>query len=357
MNRYLIGVSAIAVMFLSGCTQEKAASKSVRPVRTVIAQLEQFGETIVQTGEVRPQVETAMSFRTDGQLVYRIVNGTNVKAGDVVARLDPIPAQNGLLTAQAELSTAQAALDLAQVTADRSRDLFAKNIASKAQMQEADANLATAKAKAAATQAALANAQETLSYTQLKAGRDGIIAAVGANEGQVVTAGLMVATLISDDERDAVFDAPETLINMSLENADVEIALVSDSNVKAKGRVREVTPSADPVTRTYRVKVALDDGGRKMPFGAAVTGSLVLSPKTLVSIPASALTEDGGRPAVFVVDPSLGKLKYRDVRVERYTDTAVLVAEGLSNGDVVATSGVSKLRDGEAVTLEGEPAK
>ncbi|MER8387000.1 hypothetical protein NKH14_16025 [Mesorhizobium sp. M1380] len=121
--------------------------------------------------------------------------------------------------------------------------------------------------------------------------------------------------------------------------------------------MREITPAADASTRTFRVKVALDGASNEMPFGSAVLGKIVLSPKKLFQLPASALTNDGGASAVFVYDRATGKLQYRKVHLERFDDNDLLISAGLSNGDIVATAGVSKLRDGEVVTLEGEAGK
>ncbi|MBB3613005.1 efflux RND transporter periplasmic adaptor subunit [Rhizobium sp. BK602] len=358
MNKTLSVTLVTAIMLLSGCSeQDEMAAKAPRPIRSVTAHFQELGETVTQTGEVRPRIETAMSFRLDGQLTYRVENGSTVKAGDVVARLDRTTAQNNLLTAKADVATAKAALDLADVTAQRNRDLFAKSISSRAQMQEAEANLETAGAKVEATAAALANAEEALSYTELRAEHDGIVAATGANEGQVVSAGQMVVTVISDADRDAIFDVPEKLINMKTEPPYVEVGLISNPDVKAKGMVREITPSADPVTRTYRVKVALDAAAKEMPFGAAVIGSLVLSPQKLMELPASALTDHNGQPAVFVFNPATRELAYKAVQLTRFDDKSIFIAQGLTEGDVVAVAGVSKLREGESVVLDDEGAK
>ncbi|WP_332302727.1 efflux RND transporter periplasmic adaptor subunit [Rhizobium sp. GR12] len=352
-----LAIVAGALVLLSACSEEQSAANPPRPIKYSVANVVPSGEEIVQTGEIKPRFETPMSFRLNGQLDFRAEIGTSVRAGDVVARVDKTPAEIGMLTARADLSTAKAGLDLAQVTADRNRELFAKNITPKAQMQEADANLATAKAKVEAAQAAVANAGQTLAYSELKAGRDGVISAAGANEGQVVSAGQMIVTLISETERDAVFDIPQKLLALKSEDPQVEVKLISDPEIKATGRVRELTPSADPSTRTYRAKVSLDEGAELMPLGAAVTGYLRLSPKDLVSLPAAALTQDNGQTAVFVFDATSKTLRYRDVQVERYTDATVMISEGLSDGDVVATAGVSKLRAGETVSLDEEASK
>lgn len=352
MQKWIIITVTVAGILLSSCSDEQVAEKPVRPVRTATVQIQDIGETVIQTGEVQPRFTTEMSFRIGGQLIKRVDNGTIVKAGDVVARIDPVPAENNLQSARAELATAKAELELASLNAERARTLFEKNVTSRAQMQQAEATLATAKARQDSAETAVATASDNLSYTELKAVRDGIVSAVSANEGQNINTGQAVLTLISETERDAVFDVPERLIDPTLVGTTIDVALISAPEVTAKGIEREATPSADPATRTYRVKVTLDDDGRKMPFGAAVSGSIALAPKRLVALPASSLTENTGQSAVFVVDRQTGRIGYRNVKVERYTGTQILIADGLHEGEVVATSGVAKLRDGETVKVE-----
>lgn len=357
MKFQMLGAVALVAAFLSGCSEEQPTEKPPRPLRTVTVQPQDIGETIEQTGEVRPRSETAMSFRINGQLEFRAENGASVKAGDILAKLDRRASENGVLTARADLATAKAELELAHLNAERGRSLFEKNVGSKAQMEQADATLSTAEAKLAAAEAGLANAEETLSYTELRAAYDGVISAVGSNAGQVVGAGQMVVTLISDAERDAVFDIPVQFMQMNGYDPVVKVALISEPSIAAEGKIREVAPSADPTTRTYRVKVELSAAGKDMPFGAAVRGAVVLSPQKIISVPSSAITQDQNGSAVFVVDRATNTVKVRGVKVERYTGSSVLVSDGLGAGEVVATAGVSKLRDGEKVVVRNGGAQ
>lgn len=337
---------------LAGCSEEQPEAKAPRPIKSVVAEIRSIGENVSQTGEIRPRYETPMSFRLGGQLTFRVENGAEVKAGELLASIDKVPSQNNVLTARAELATTQSALELARLTAERNRELFTNNVISRAQLQEAEANLQASQARFEAATTALSTAEETLTYTEIKAPRDGIISAVGANVDEVVQAGQQVVTLISNQDRDAVFDIPEGLLNTDARTAEVKVGLISNPAATAIGTVREVTPSADPITRTFRVKVSLDTQGHRLPFGAAVIGTIVLSPKDLVELPASALTSNNGATAVFVFDKATGKLSYRTVQIDRYDDQNIYVASGLETGDIVATAGVSKLRDGETVKLE-----
>ena len=196
-------------------------------------------------------------------------------------------------------------------------------------------------------------AQEQLSYTVLSADAPGAVTAIGAEPGEVVHAGQMVVQLARQGGRDAVFDVPEQLIRTGPRDPLVEIALTNDPQVRATGRVREVAPQADAATRTFQVKVGIIDPPEAMRLGATVTGRIQLTAPPGVEVPASALTEADGRPAVWVVDPQSQTVSLRDVEVLRYDPATVVISQGLETGEVVVTAGVQTLHPGQKVRLLG----
>ena len=181
----------------------------------------------------------------------------------------------------------------------------------------------------------------------------GAVTAVGAEPGEVVHAGQMIVQLARQGGRDAVFDVPEQLIRTGPRDPVVQIALTNDPTVRATGRVREVAPQADPATRTFQVKVGIIDPPEAMQLGSTVTGSIKLSAPPGVEVPASALTEANGRPAVWVVDPQSQTVSLRNVDVLRYDPATVVISQGLETGEVVVTAGVQMLRPGQKVRLAG----
>ena len=287
-------------------------------------------------------------------MIERPVNvGDVVKAGQVVARLDPQNQQNALRSAQANLASAEAVLTQARLTFGRQQELLKDGWTPRAKFDEAQQALVTAQAQVDSAQAQLRIAQDQLSYTVLVADAPGAVTAVGAEPGEVVRAGQMIVQLARQGGRDAVFDVPEQLIRTGPRDPLVEIALTNDPQVRATGRVREVAPQADPATRTFQVKVGIIDPPEAMRLGSTVTGRIKLSPPPGVEVPASALTEANGRPAVWVVDPQSQTVSLRNVDVLRYDPAAVVISQGLETGEIVVTAGVQTLRPGQKVRLLG----
>lgn len=211
-----------------------------------------------------------------------------------------------------------------------------------------------ARSAADAAEARVGTAEEQLAFTELYADAPGVVTAVGAEPGEVVAAGAMVVTVARQGGRDAVFDAPERLLRQSPPDPVVTVMLTSDPAVRAEGRVREVTPQADPVTRTFRVRVGLIDPPADLRLGSTVTGEIHLGRAAGVELPASALVESGGGPAVYVFDTETGEVRLRPVQVASFDLASVLIADGLADGETVVTAGVQALRPGQKVRLAGD---
>ena len=352
MYKLWTGLVLIGVIFLVGCNKPTPPVPEVRPVRTVTVQRSAGGEPVSLTGQIRAQDQASLAFRVDGRLIERRVNvGNAVKPGQVIGRLDPQLQQNALRQAQANVSAAQGQLTQARNTFHRQKELLSQGFTTQTQFDQAQQALQTAEAQADSTQAQLRNAQEQLSYTELLADAGGTVTAVGAEPGEVVRAGQMIVQVARQGGRDAVFDVPAQLIRSAPRDPLVEIALTDDPTVKTTGRVREEAPLADPTTRTFQVKVGLIDPPAAMRLGATVTGRIRLAAPEGVEIPASALTEANGRPAVWIVDPQTQTVSLRHIEVLRHDPASVVVSQGLAAGEVVVTAGVQVLRPGQKVRL------
>ena len=355
MSRFRIVAILFLAAMVTGCERAAPPSPAARPVRTVTITPSTQSETLALTGQVRAKDENSLAFRLDGRMVERLVNvGDRVTAGQVVAKLDPQNQQNNLRSAQAALAAAQAQLTQARAAFWRQQQLLKDGWTPRANYDEAEAALKTAAARLDTAQAQLRIAEDQLGYTTLIADAAGAITAVGAEAGEVVHAGQMVVQIAHDGPRDAVFDVSEEIMRTGPRDPLVDITLADDPRVTARGRVREVAPQADAATRTFRVKVAITDPPEAMRLGSTVTGRVKLSALPGVEVPASALTEASGHPAVWLVDPQSETVSLRQVEILRYDAATVVISQGLEMGGRVVTAGAQTLRPGQKVRLLGD---
>jgi RND family efflux transporter MFP subunit len=355
--RAAIGAVVLASL-LAGCQRDASDAEApppIRPVRVVTVEKLPGGETVTLTGTVQAKDDVSLSFRIGGQLIERLVNvGDTVEAGQVVARLDSEIEAQAVLAARANLAGARAQLADAQSTVGRYEPMVARGFVARQQFDRAIEARNAAQAQVDALQAQLNAAENQLGFTTLIADGPGIVTARGAEPGEVVRAGQMVVQLAREGGRDAVFDVPARVIELASAEDEVLVALSTDPAVRTAGRVREVSPQADPVTRTFPVRVGLSAPPPAMRLGSTVTGTVQLGGVPGIAIPSSALTSALGNPAVWILDPRDSKVALRNVEVARYELDRVLVSGGLNPGEVVVTAGVQVLRPGQQVRLLGD---
>lgn len=351
-------VAVLLPLALAACDRPvEAPAPEIRPVRVVTVEKRTEGDFVQLTGTVQAQTEVSLSFRVDGRLVDRLVNvGDRVEAGQVIAWLDQTDAKNALRSAQAALRAAEGQLVEAQNDYIRQEDLLRGGWTPRARYDQAAQALQTARSRVDDARAQLNIAQNRLGWTVLEADAPGIVTARGAEPGEVVHPGRMIVEIARDDGKDAVFDVPPRVRDNAPENPEITVALTLDPNVRAKGRVREVSPRADPVTGTFQVRVGLINPPAAMRLGSTVTGRMQIGPGPGIELPSSALTSADGRPAVWVVNPADSTVQLRHVEVLRHDPARVIIAEGVDPGDVVVTAGVQALRQGQKVRLLGAAA-
>ena len=324
--------------------------EEVRPVRVMTITQELAGNTITLTGTLQAQTEVNESFRIDGRLIERPVDvGERVKPGQLLARLDSMNEESNLQSARSQLGAAEAQAVEARFNYTRMRELVAEHAVSRASYEQAAAMFKVSQAQVASARALADIAQNRLSYTNLAADTAGVVTATGATSGEVVNAGRMIVQIAREGAVDAVFDVPARIKNMAPKNPQVTVALVSDPNVTAMGRVREVSPRADPVTGTFAVRVQLINPPAAMHLGSTVSGRMTLATSTAIEIPSAALIRPGGKPAVWLVDTKAGTVSVRHVTLAAFEAERVQVSQGLEPGDVIVTAGVQALRPGQKV--------
>jgi RND family efflux transporter MFP subunit len=343
----------VLIPALAGCKkEEKAAAPDIRPVRTVTVALSEAGETVSLTGEIQARYQADIGFRVNGKIIERPVDvGTQVKKGDLLARLDPQQYRQDFEVAKAEVATAEAEETRSEAQEWRQRELLKNGNTTRVQYDQSLKTFKTAQAQLNSARARQVQASENLDYTELKADNDGVITTVGADPGQVVSAGQMVVRLAQPGEREAVFNVAEALLkNPPRKDPTVEVNLVSNPDIRTEGRVRYISPQADPTTRTYTVRVSLPGAPPQMRLGANVIGSVTLNQGSSITIPGTALFQKEGQPAVWLVEKD-GTVQLKQITIDRYQGDLVVVGDGLAQGNVVVTGGVQKLLPGQKVRL------
>jgi RND family efflux transporter MFP subunit len=312
---------------------------------------------VVLTGQISAENEASLAFRIGGRIIERLADvGDRVEPDQVLAKLDPQNELNALRSAQAALHAAEGQLIEVTNTFDRQRILLPQGFTTQALFDQAQQAVRTTQSRVDDAKAQLHTAQDRVSYTELHAGVTGSITARRAEAGEVVQAGQMVFQVARRDGRDAVFDVPAQVIRSAPPDPKIVVSLTDDPSVTAMGRVRQVDPQADPITRTFRVRVSLIDPPAAMFLGATVKGQMQLEGTPNISIPASALTRINDQPAVWIVDPATLTVSLHNVAVERFDPGTVVISQGLEGGEIVVTAGVQALHPGQKVRLLGAPS-
>jgi RND family efflux transporter MFP subunit len=320
----------------------------------VVIEKRQAAENITLTGRIEAEDEVPLAFRISGRILENNGKlGARIQSGDLVARLESQNEENQLRADTAALAAAEAQYSQARGHYERQRTLFRQGWATRATYEIAEKGLKTAASQVEAAQARLSAAEDLLGFTELRADQDGVYTAVGPAAGEVVQAGQMVVRVARQDGRDAVFDVPAQVIRSAPANPEITVSLADDPSVTVRGRVREVAPQADPVTRTFEVKVSLEDPPEAMRLGATVNGTMQTAEAPVIEIPASALTRSNQQPAVWVVDPAAFTVALRPIEIDRHGEYVVAVSGGLEAGDIVVTAGVQALHPGQEVRLIG----
>lgn len=357
---YRFSIVIVFLALISACSKPIPPSDPVRAVKVVKVTSQTAGATQEYAGEVRARTESRLGFRVGGKITRRQAEiGKPVKAGQFLAQLDPQDLKLGEDVATAALTAAR--VNLEQATADfrRFKELLDKGFISSAELERRDTALKAARAQFDQAKAQSSMQGNQTGYAVLLADASGVITSIDAEPGMVVSAGTPVVRLAHDGARDVVFSVPEDRVAMikSLANTPTafKIRLWGESDQFYSARVREIAAAADPVTRTFLVKV--DVGHVKgLRLGQTAT-VLVELPRALgiAKLPLSALREEQGKSMVWVVDPVNSTVSLQAVQVAGADGNEVVIGTGLTAGQIVVTAGVHVLSPGQKVKLYVEP--
>lgn len=349
---------ALGVSALIACSKTEAPKEPLRAVKVITVAGSNLNVEGVYSAEIRARVESRLGFQVGGKLLQRSVEpGQRVAAGQLLAQIDARDYQLAAQSAQAQLSAAQSQRDLAAAEYKRFEALKAQNFISGAELERretalkaADASLNQAKAQAQAQ-------SNQASYASLSASHAGVVTAVDGEVGQVVSAGQPIVRLAHDGPRDAVFAVSEQMV-MGLKLGQAMQATLLSTGQILNGKVRELAASADPVTRTFAVKLSLADS-TNLPLGVTVNvhaGPTVGNAHLVIKLPTSALRQEGQSTVVWVLDEATMTVNTQAVQLGMVDGNEVVIQSGLKPGQKVVSAGVHVLAPGQKVTLYGAAA-
>lgn len=346
-------VGVAALLALTACHKTEEKTEDIRPVRVQQVRASDTDLLSEFAGDVRARVESRLGFRVGGKIVARLVDaGAVVKKGQALMRLDPQDLQLAQAQAHAGLRAAETSRDFARAELKRYQELKAQNFVSQTILDSKDAAYKAAQANVEAAQAAFRGQANQAGYATLVADVDGVVTAVNADVGQVVAPGTPVVQLAKNGDKEIVIGVPEDKVDALRGVSDVRVRLWAHPDQVAQGKVREVSPAADPVTRTYPFKVTIPASMADAKLGmTAYVAFASKMPEAEIHVPLSAMFYERGASSVWVVEN--GAVRLVKVQVGGVAGNDMVLKGGLKPGQVIVTAGVNQLKPGQKVTILG----
>ena len=338
---------------LGACSKTTPAPEPIRAVKVITVGAAPLLSQYEFSGEVKARVESRLGFRVGGKIIKRQAElGQRVKAGQVLAQIDPQDYKLAADAARAQVAAAQTNSDLAGADLKRYQELKNQNFISGAELERRETTFKAAEAQLQQAKSQLGVQANQATYASLVADVSGIVTAVEAEPGQVVNAGAPVVRIAADGPRDVVFSVPEDKLAGLVHGAPVKIRVWS-KNRQTTGKIREIAASSDPQTRTYAVKASLDAGEALALGSTAYVVPELNAPVTtqVIKLPTTALRQEGNVTAVWVLDRASMTVNSQVIQVATADGNDVVVAGGLKPGMLVVSAGVHVLSPGQKVSI------
>jgi RND family efflux transporter MFP subunit len=348
----LAGGAFAGFSFTANASRPAANSEPVvRPARVAEISYKKQSQALLLAGTVVPRIESTLGFRVSGKIVQRSVDvGAAVQAGDVIATLDPADYRLAVDNARAALASADADYGRARADHERYLNLRGSTAFVPQTLDQRQSLASTALARVDQAKSQLSSAENNLAYTVLRADAAGVVTAVQAEVGQVMAQGQGVIRLARLDELEILVGVPEHRLKIVREAKGASFELWSDPGRRHSARLRELSPSADPVTRTYAARFSVIDPPEFIGLGMTATLGFERPDNTPVAeVPLSSIFQRGTQPAVWVVDRTSGTVELRPVTIARWRDDTAAISSGVKDGELIATAGVHKLETGQKV--------
>lgn len=348
MNRLL---TALAGLILIGCEQAPPPPRQPRPALVVIAGDRFDAAPTVLIGEIKPRYESAQGFRINGKIVRRFVEiGSLVSKGQVLAQLDNQDTELSAKASQARVQAAKADQALALAELDRLEKLYQRKFISRQAIDIKEAKYQSAAALVEQTVAEAAVSINQSAYTELRAERDGVVTEIRAEPGQVVAAGETIARIAVPGSMEVEVSVPESRMRSIEAILTADVRLWAEPNRTYQGKIREIAPAADSVTRTFQIRIALaEEPSNHLRLGMTAAVIFKEYGHRDFLLPLPAVSEYAGNTVVWVVSPETDRVFPRIVQTGMYREDGVVVTQGLQEGDKVVAAGVHTLLPGQTV--------
>lgn len=348
-GRFLAAALLVAV---AGCSKPPPpqAEEAPRPVRTQVVAASAVAPELSLAGEVRPRVEVRYGFRVGGRVLERKVEvGDVVETGQVLARLDPSDLAPALDAQRAQQEALRTELALAQADLARAEQLRQGNFVSDANVQRQRAAVDAARARLQAATAQVEQARNTLGHQLLKADAPGIVTAVDAEAGQVVAVGQSVVRVAQAGDIEVLVNVPEQDLARAREAREWTVTLAGLPGRQWQARLRELSPAADPASRTYAARLSLAGDTSAIALGMSAVATAHGATRASIQVPITALHSRDGTAKVWIVDPATATVRSRPVTIGALLDEVAVIEQGLQGGETVVTAGANLLREGQKV--------
>lgn len=347
-----LSLMVLSGLMLGACSKEEPPPEPVRPVLYMEVKPQATENLGRFAGNIAARYESTLGFRVSGRIASRSVDvGSEVEKGQLLATLDPTDLQNQLRSSQGDLARVEAQYINAQANARRQQELFDRGVGAQAALDVAVTDLKTTQSSFNQAKAAVQQAQDQLSYSELRTDHPAVVTEWKAEAGQVVSAGQQVVTLARPDIKEAVIDLPAPLAEQLPQDVVFKVASQLEPNINTTATLRELEPQAEASTRTRRARLTLVDTPSAFRLGTAISVTLSSAIEPRIELPANVLQEVDGKTQVWIVDMQNQTVSPHPVNViSRDDDT--LVVSGVKGGERVVTAGVNSLKPGQKVKVD-----
>jgi RND family efflux transporter MFP subunit len=349
---------AVVFVFLAAggllaCNAPREARQEAqpRPVLVALVHYEPRERAETLPGVIKARTESELGFRVGGRIDRRLVDaGAIVHKGDALAYLDPTDFQLQLEQSEAEFASARSAVVQAEAEEKRATTLSRQGWTANTDFDKVKATADQARAAVVRAERAVSLARNALGYATLSADADGVVSATEAEPGQVVAAGAAVVRLAHTDLEEAAVAVPENLVDR-VRAAEARVEYWALPGVSTAATLRELSPNADPMTRTYAARFSLPAAPAAARLGMSVTVTLSDGATDVARVPVGALLETDAGPEVWTVDRATGAVAAAPVVVAASDAETVEIASGVPEGAEIVALGAHKLDSKQKVRI------